>query len=306
MSVRVRLVLVVLCMMVAVYGCDKLKDMGLSPKPVSTDQALVQETPVVRGTVVARVNNLAITLEELEQEIEAYNSLVPEDRPEARITTREQKITYLKDQMVRALLLYQAALDRRLDTNEEVARILERTKRELLVMELLRQETEKIDVSSEEIEEYYEMYKNTVKPPEERKIREIVVASEQEAKDILIQLLQGADFSTLARERSRAQSARDGGDLGFLKPGEKSPEFDKVAFSDALEEGQVSSIFRGPEGYYLIKVEEIRTGKTLTITEAWDDIKQFLTFQKQQEKIEGLLNELSNSARKEIYESEIR
>ena len=42
MSVRVRLVLLVLCMVVAVSGCDKLKDMGLSPKPVSTDQAVVQ------------------------------------------------------------------------------------------------------------------------------------------------------------------------------------------------------------------------------------------------------------------------
>jgi len=42
------------------------------------------------------VNNLAISLEDLNQEIDDYNQLVPPDKPEIKISTREQKLNYLK------------------------------------------------------------------------------------------------------------------------------------------------------------------------------------------------------------------
>ncbi|MCG8431527.1 MAG: peptidyl-prolyl cis-trans isomerase [Candidatus Omnitrophica bacterium] len=287
-------------------GCDKLPDFGMQKDAPSPEAGAPSDMPVVKGTPIAKVNNFTITLEQMSQEIEAYNAMVPEDKPEAKITTLEQKISYVKEQMVRAMLLYQEALDRRLDANEEVSRILERTKRELLVMELLRQEADNLEVTSAEIEDYYNLYKDQIKEPEERQIREIVLATEAEAKDVLIQLLQGADFSTLARERSRAQSAREGGSLGFVKPQDKFKEFDQVAFSDTLEEGQVSNLFRGPDGFYILKIEKIRGGKAKSLTEVWDDIKRTLTFLKQQQQIEELVSQLSTKARIEVYEGEIR
>lgn len=306
MRLRARLFFAIVGVFIFTSGCDKIQKLGLSPAPASPKGSAGQEMPVVKGTIVAKVNNLPITLEELNLEVEAYNSMVPEERAEARITTRDQKIAYLKEQMVRALLMYQSALDKRLDASEDVQRYLERAKRELLVMELYRQEVGTMDATSAEIEEYYNVYKDRLKQPEERKLREIIVPSEAEAKDILIQLLQGADFSTLARERSRAASAREGGSLGLLKPGDKTSEFDKIAFSETLEAGQVSSIFRVPEGFSIIKIEEIKGGKTLTITEVWDDLKRMLTLLKQQKRVEELVEQLKNNARIEVYESEIQ
>ncbi len=284
-------------------GCDKINEF-LNPGKAESKKA--KPTPVVQGTVIARVNNIPITLEELDQEIAAYNAVVPADKPEAKITTREQKIDYLKNEMIRRALLYQEALDRGLDRNAEVKKALEKTKTDLLVMELVREEATKVDVSAKEIEDYYNTYKEQLKEPEERDIREIVVSTEAEARDILIQLLQGADFATLAKERSKSASAKDGGDLGFIQKGKKFPQFDAVAFSDTLEVGKISSIFQGPDGYYILKLEAKRGGKLKSLSEMWEDIKRGLTFLKQQQRIEDLIGKLSREAKIEVYEGEIK
>lgn len=297
------ILLMVLCFMFnVIVGCDKLN--FLNPKKPQAKREIL--TTLVKGTIIAKVNNLPITLEDLNQEIDAYNELVPADKPEMKISTREQKLNYLKNEMVRRTLLYQEAMDRNLDRNETVLKVLEKNKQDLLVVELIREEAAKVEVSSKEIEDYYNAYKEQLKEPEERNIREIVVPTEQEAKDILIQLLQGADFATKALERSKSASAKDGGDLGFIQRGKKSSQFDAVAFSDSLEVGKISSIFRGPDGYYILKLEAKRGGKQKSLSEMWDDIKRGLTFLKQQDRIDNLVGKLSREARLEFYEGEIK
>lgn len=283
-------------------GCDKID--FLSKKKFPFKRPLPAIT--VKGTIIAKVNTIPITLEDLNEEIEAYNTLVPADRPEQKITTRDNKIKYLKNEMVRRALLYQDALDRGLSSRPEVVRVLEKTKMDLLVMELIRDEAGKVDVSSKEIEDYYNTYKEQLKEPEERQIREIVVNTEPEARDILIQLLQGGDFSGIARDRSKSSSSTRGGDLGFITRGKKFAQFDEVAFSETLDVGKISSIFKGPDGYYLVKIEAKRGGKQRSLSELWDDIKRGLLFLKQQQKIEDLTTKLSREAKIEVYEGEIR
>lgn len=280
-------------------GCDNI----LRPKEAAKAKPQVME---VKGTLIARINNMPITLEELNKEIDTYNAMVPADRPEAKLTTRDQKVNYLKNEMVRRSILYQEAMVRGLERKEDIVQALEKTKQDLMVMDLVRQEAEKVDVSSAEIENYYNDYKEQMREPEERQIREIVVVTEQEARDVLIQLLQGADFAAIAKERSKASSAKDGGDLGFIPKGKKFAQFDTVAFSDTLEVGKVSNIFKGLDGYYIVKLENKRGGKLKTLSEMWDDIKRGLTFLKQQQKIEELISNLSSRTKIDIYEGEIK
>jgi len=260
-----------------------------------------------KGTVIAKVNNIPITLEDLNSEIEAYNNLMTsEDRPDLKITARQQKIDYLKNELVRRTILYQQAMDRGLDKNEDLLRTLEKSKRELLVIELLKEEAQKVDVSSREIEDYYNTYKEQLKEPEERHIREIVTSTEQDATDVMIQLLQGGDFATLAKQRSKSASASNGGDLGFIKKGVKSSQFDNEAFSEGLDVGKISKIFRGPDGWGILKLEAKRGGKQRTLSDMWEDIKKGLTFLKQQKSIEDLIGKLSRESKIEIYEGEIK
>lgn len=284
-------------------GCEKL---SIFPQKKPLPKETSQEAIPVRGTLVAKVNNIPITLEDLNQEVEAFNAMVGETRPEAKISTRDKKLDYLKNEMVRRVLLYQEAMDKGLDKKEDVLRALAKTKQDLMVMELVKEETAKIEVSSKEIEDYYNQFKEQLKEPEERQISEIVVPNEAEAKEIMIQLLQGADFATLARERSKAVSAREGGDLGLIQKGKKFPQFDEVAFSDSLEVGKVSNIFKGPDGYYIVKLEVKRGGKLKPLSEMWDDIKRGLTFLKQQQRIEELITKLSQKAKFEFQEGEVK
>ena len=70
-------------------------------------------------------------------------------------------------------------------------------------------------------------------------------------------ILDGESFRTLAIMYSDdTESARRGGELGFVRRGELHPEFEAVAFS--LEPGQVSEIVETRSGYHIIKPIERR------------------------------------------------
>jgi len=71
------------------------------------------------------------------------------------------------------------------------------------------------------------------------------------------QLRAGAAFGDLARRYSDDQSsARKGGDLGWIGPGEMTPAFQKVL--DSLDPGTISEPFRTPYGWHLVEVLERR------------------------------------------------
>ena len=284
-------------------GCDNF---SFTKKSAQRTKKSATTTPVVTGTIIAKVNNYPITLEELNKEVKRYNETVLKDKPEMKINTPEKKIAYLKDEMVRRILIYQEALDRGLDRNPDVRKALEQTKQQLLIYKLIENETNKISVTSGDIEDYYNRYKDSLREPEQRRIREIVVISESQAKDLLIRLLQGEDFASLARQYSKAKSADKGGDLGFIKPEGKFKEFREIAFSDALGVGSISSVFRGPDGYYIIKIEAIKGGQQKSLSEMWDDIKRGLTFLKQQERVNELVGNLSRKAKIEIMEDKVK
>ena len=198
-----------------------------------------------KGQVVARVNNFSIGLDDLNQEIEVYNSMVPAGSPELKISTREKKIDYLSNEMIRRTLLYQAALDRKLYKEQDFINALEKSKLDLLVIELVKQEAQNVDVTSKEIEDYYNVYKDQLKGSEEINIREIVVPSENEAKDIFVELLKGEDFASLARSRSKSKSANVNGNLGFIPKEKLFKEMANIA--SALPVGQISGVFKGPD-----------------------------------------------------------
>ncbi|MBP7216535.1 MAG: peptidylprolyl isomerase [Candidatus Omnitrophica bacterium] len=292
-------------MLVALTGCSQIESLlGGKKTPGKSSTPSIK----VYGTQIAKVNTIPITLEELNQEIEAYNEEVEARNLPAnqKITTREQKIRYLKEELVRRALFYQEALDRGLDRKPEIAQALERTKMNLLILALGKEEVDKIKVSFDETKKFYDENKAMLKSPEERQVRELVVATEQEAKDIYKQLLDGADFATLAKERSRVASSKNGGDTGFIKRGDKPADFEAVAFSTTLAVGSLSNIFKTADGYAIIKLEAKRGGEQKSFSELESLIKQELQMEKQQASIEALTQKLQREAKIEINEGAIR
>ena len=82
--------------------------------------------------------------------------------------------------------------------------------------------------------------------------RHILVDSEEQCISLKKQIIEGAEFSDLAKQYSSCPSGNQGGDLGEFGPGMMVPEFDKVVFS-----AEVSSV-QGPVktqfGYHLLEV----------------------------------------------------
>jgi peptidyl-prolyl cis-trans isomerase SurA len=86
-------------------------------------------------------------------------------------------------------------------------------------------------------------------------------ASEQKLRGIREQLLDGEDFATLARAMSEdTVSAADGGDLGWVQPGDFVPEFEQTLAG--LEVGAISEPFRTRYGWHLAQVTEKRSFDT--------------------------------------------
>lgn len=84
-------------------------------------------------------------------------------------------------------------------------------------------------------------------------------AEQDEAKvriDSVYQALKGgADFAELAKQVSQDPgSARNGGAMPLLGPGQTVKEFEDVAYS--LQAGELSEPFLSPFGYHIIKMEE--------------------------------------------------
>jgi len=295
-------------------GCDKIEK--LFPKGKKAQPEVQQPQLAVKGTLIAKVNNVPITLEWLNKDIDIFNAslelredLTPEQKKEAKIDTREKKINYLKNALVRQTVFYEVALDKGLDRRDTIIDILNRYKIALLASEMQADIIKNLDVSSAEVEDAYKNNRDLFKEPESRKIREIVTKTEDDAKQALVALYQGADFAATAKERSIAPSAKDGGDLGFIKKsqrGENYRAFDDIAFSPALQEGSLSGVFKGPDGSYIVKIEGIKGGKQVTLSEAWDTIKSLLLARKQQEELNKVYSELSRSTKIEIYEGEIK
>jgi parvulin-like peptidyl-prolyl isomerase len=294
-------------LLIVLSGCDYLPFFKTKPqKPVAGS------LPPVGVIVVAKVGNFYVTGDDLNKEVEAYNTLVnAQGMVQNKVDTRDKKIAYLRNEMVRKYILYQESLDRGLDKKEDIVRALENAKISLLVSELLREETEKVNVASKEIEDFYNQNKELLREPEQRKIFEIVTPTEVDAKQVYIELLKGGDFATLAKQYSKALTAESGGDLGFLtlEPDPKKRiRFDKfyeVAFAPTLEAGGISSIFKGTDGYYIIKLESIKKTEAKSLSELWDNIKQWLLFEKQQKAIAELADKLSGETKIEIYEGKV-
>jgi parvulin-like peptidyl-prolyl isomerase len=288
-----------------VIGCDQLEKI-LNPKKTVVKPSTTAQQPAapkaaeqkVSGTQLAKVNDKVITLEEFQQNIKNLEAL----SPEIKIDTFDLKKSLL-DEMVNQELLYQEAKSRGIQNRQEIKDLADGYLRGLVVRQLMIDVTENITVDPQEIEVFYNQYKDQLGEPEQRHIREIVVGSEDEAKQILVSLLQGGDFASLATEKSISTTKQNAGDLGFITRGQRGEEykkFDDVAFS--LELGQPSTVFKGPQGYCIVKAEEIKESKVRPITEVWDQVKNSLLPLKQQQRVQELIDKLKANSTIEVKE----
>ena len=85
-------------------------------------------------------------------------------------------------------------------------------------------------ISEADVKARYTKEVTKLKPEVEVQARHILVPTEAEAKALVKELDNGADFAELAKKKSTGPSGPNGGDLGFFGPGRMVPAFDAVVF----------------------------------------------------------------------------
>lgn len=154
-------------------------------------------------------------------------------------------------------------------STERIRREMREDTRKNLMSEMLKsQKFGNVEVTRREVQEFFKEHRDSMGVIAEKfEIAHIFINPKsndklkQKAKDFAQALLDsiknGADFSELAKENSDDPgSAREGGDLGFVKRGVFYPEFEAAAFK--LKEGELSPVIESPVGFHIIELIEKR------------------------------------------------
>jgi peptidyl-prolyl cis-trans isomerase SurA len=130
------------------------------------------------------------------------------------------------------------------------------------------------------------------------------LVSESDAKSRLQEIKQridkGANFVEEARLHSEDGSAPQGGDLGWLSPGETVPEFESAM--DALKVGQVSDLVQSGFGWHLIQVLE-RRNTDVTVEQKRQRARLAIRTVKSDEAYQDWLRQLRDRAFVEYHEN---
>jgi peptidyl-prolyl cis-trans isomerase C len=147
-----------------------------------------------------------------------------------------------------------------------------------------------VHVPASEVRRYYNENPQEFERPEQVRVRQIVVATEDEARKVLDQLQnEKADFATVARKKSTAPEAEEGGNLGYFAMGEMPGEFNVVF---GLPKGGISGVVKSPYGFHIFKLEDKRRAGKVGLEEASREIAEKLSRQKQDVRYKQWLEEL--------------
>ena len=129
----------------------------------------------------------------------------------------------------------------------------------------------------------YEQIFGQQEPTEQIRTRHILLENEADAAAVIAELDGGADFATLAQERSTGPTGPSGGDLGYFardgsldgRDGRMDPTFVEAAF--AIEVGAYSATpVQTQFGWHVIKVEDGRDVGPPTLEESSAEIRNGL------------------------------
>ena len=265
------------------------------------------------------VNGEAITIDEFNV---AFKAIITEEGPQTHSGDLKTSRKDILDQLIEKKVLLQEAKHKGIQVSEEEVRMAiqqmkgdypETEFNELLKSSGLTPERWKLDVtenllidklientitrtlkvSEEEIKSYYQKHRAEFEKKEEVRARQIVVATEGEAKTLHQQLLAGANFIELATEKSVSPDRANGGDLGYFTKGQMPEEFD-IVFT--LKANTISPIVKSPYGYHIFKVEERRAPRFQSLAEVRGTIHQQLMNDQEDRLRTQWINELKSKA----------
>jgi parvulin-like peptidyl-prolyl isomerase len=136
-----------------------------------------------------------------------------------------------------------------------------------------------VKVSDAEAQQYYDDNIARYKVAESREVRHILVKTKDEADALHEQLVNGASFATLAKEKSLDPGSKDQGGKLTVSKGQTVEAFDKAAFS--LDTNEISDPVKTQYGYHIIQpLTDVKPGRVTPFTQVRTQIKSQLVQQK--------------------------
>ncbi len=254
-----------------------------------TAVATAESQPTVKKEdAVAVVNGKYIgkkTLETLENEISmrSRGQQFPKDK--------------LIEELIQRELLVQDAIQKQLDKSPEFIERMNTVKSSLLSQAALQNFLKSNPISEAQLKAEYD--KKMGAAGTEYKARHILLKTEEEAKAVIEELNNGADFVELAKAKSTGPSGPQGGDLGWFAPDRMVPPFSEAVI--ALENGKVSAEpVKTQFGYHVILREDAREQTPPPFEAVKEQIKPVL----QREIVQQLMENLRKQAKVEILYKE--
>lgn len=194
----------------------------------------------------------------LEKEIQQYSSKVDEESVDKYMEAVRREKHLTPEQFKAALAQSGLSMD---DFRKHAREELEK---EMMVRQQVR---ERVNVSNEDIQAYYDEHKADFTVQNERlRIAQILIGVPANATPQQIALLQakadkirkeaagGVDFSELARKYSDDESKNAGGELGWFAPGDIMDQIYSAVKN--LKPGDISPVVRTSHGFHILKLED--------------------------------------------------
>ncbi|MDD5644688.1 MAG: peptidylprolyl isomerase [bacterium] len=258
--------------------------------------------------VVAVVNGRKITAGDFRNKLKV--SVTPSAYDDEEV--RKQVI----ESMIINSLIYDLALEKGIDKDEELLERIEDIKKSMASQIFIEREViDKIALTDKDARQYYNEHSEEFVVPERIKASHILIQLPEDAdddvkkkakkvaEDTLKRLKKGEKFDVLAEELSDCPSSKRGGDLGFFALGQMVPEFESAAFE--LEVGETSQVVETRFGYHIIMVTDRQETEKIDFDENKDRIKQVLLQKKRNDVLQKWLEDIKSKADIKINEEVI-
>jgi parvulin-like peptidyl-prolyl isomerase len=171
--------------------------------------------------------------------------------------------------------------------------------------------TKDVTVSDAEIEAFYNLNQEAYKSEEKIKARQIVVADQAKADELLAKAKAGDDFGTLAKDNSEELADRNGA-LGAASGSTDPLPVGAAALPGAVSQAAfnfqgsgITDVIAANEKFYIISVEEFLPSATRPLEEVKEEVQTAALESKKQGVLETTFEDLRNKAQVSVPENSV-
>lgn len=238
--------------------------------------------PEAGDTAVARIDGKPVWASDVKREATAQG-LIGEGEP---LDVSSDLFHQVLDEVVDQKLLAAEAVKRKLDEDPAARRRIDAARERILGDMLVEQVVAKA-VTETAVKGLYDEQLRLSKQSDELRARQILLTSQADGESVKKLLASGAAFDALAMERSQDAATRfNGGDLGYFTM-DVMPDAYGAALKDA-KAGDIVGPFKTDDGWAVVKVEDRRPEKPITLEAARPQIVRFLTYDQVRDTLERL------------------